>query len=206
MGGYGSGKRRRLDAKRTTGSMLSIDIRDIYRRTHLQPGLNGDFSWSGMDAGPGAVNFWIEETCLLLAYERHQSDGSNTEVAEFVSIDRTECHYGGARAWFQCPRCVRRVAKLFFGDKGFCCRQCNDLTYACQQESPQYRLMRKAQKVRECLGGSSSVLEPFPLKPKGMHWKTYLHWYTKAADTERRAWGCVALRLPGRKTEQKVQA
>jgi len=31
----------------------------------------------------------------------------------------------------------------------------------------------KAQKIREQLGGSPSMFDEFPPKPKGMHWKRY---------------------------------
>ena len=36
-----------------------------------------------------------------------------------------------------------------------------------------YRLIFKAQKVRERLGGDLGVANPFPAKPKGMHWRRY---------------------------------
>ena len=34
-----------------------------------------------------------------------------------------------------------------------------------------YRLILKAQKVRERLGGDLGVANPFPPNPKGMHWQ-----------------------------------
>jgi hypothetical protein len=39
--------------------------------------------------------------------------------------------------------------------------------------APRYRLILKGQKIREILGGSLGVLDDFPAKPKGMHWRRY---------------------------------
>jgi hypothetical protein len=40
------------------------------------------------------------------------------------------------------------------------------------REDRQRRLIRKAQKIRERLGGLAKLLEPFPQKPTQMHQKT----------------------------------
>ncbi len=81
----------------------------------------------------------------------------------------------GQRPWFICPGagCGRRIAVLCRPGKYFLCRHCYDLRYESQREDKTYRALRRAQKVRQCLGGSANMTEPFPEKPKGMHWRTY---------------------------------
>ena len=58
----------------------------------------------------------------------------------------------------------------------FACRHCYRLAYASQQESARRRGLGKSQKIRMRLGGSPNMLEEFPDKPKGMHWRTYERW------------------------------
>ena len=43
-------------------------------------------------------------------------------------------------------------------------------------ESAHQRGLGKSQKIRMRLGGSPNMLEEFPDKPKGMHWRTYERW------------------------------
>jgi hypothetical protein len=53
------------------------------------------------------------------------------------------------------------------------CQHCYALSYATRQVGLRYRLILKAQKVRERLGGNLGVANPIPAKPKGMHSKRY---------------------------------
>jgi hypothetical protein len=62
---------------------------------------------------------------------------------------------------------------LHAAGKYFLCRHCYDLTYQSQQDNKMYRALHRAQKIRERLGGSANMTEPFPEKSKGMHWETY---------------------------------
>jgi hypothetical protein len=55
----------------------------------------------------------------------------------------------------------------------FACRHCSRLAYASQQESAHERGLPKAQNIRMRLGGSANMLDDFPEKPKGMHWRKY---------------------------------
>ena len=96
-------------------------------------------------------------------------------MQEPVPLSWMACTFGGERPWFVCPGagCDRRVAVLYGPGKHFLCRHCYDLVYESQQDDAMYRALHKAQAIRERLGGSANMMEPFPEKPKGMHWKTY---------------------------------
>jgi hypothetical protein len=96
-----------------------------------------------------------------------------------VPITWTTCRLGGRRPWFICSvysggrYCGRRVALLYGAGELFACRRCYGLAYASQHEALHHRGLGKAPKIRMRLGGSPSMLEGFPDKPKGMHWETY---------------------------------
>jgi hypothetical protein len=109
-----------------------------------------------------------------------------------VWIEWTPCNYGGKRAWFVCPRgCGHRVAILYYGNSP-ACRHCHQLAYESQQDSAKYRPLHRAQAIRIELGGSASLMEPFPSKPKLMHRRTYWRLYTKAMAREAAFLGGVA--------------
>jgi hypothetical protein len=66
----------------------------------------------------------------------------------------------------------------------FACRRCYGLAYASQHEIARHRGISQAQKIRTRLGGSANLCEPFPQKPKRMHWRTYLRLRERAEAAE----------------------
>ena len=87
-----------------------------------------------------------------------------------VAVTLTRCHLGGLRQWWVCPRCGRRCLILYPS----VCRICAKGRYAVESMTPLYRAMTKAYRLRRRLGQKcGGLLNPFPGKPKGMHWSTY---------------------------------
>ena len=62
----------------------------------------------------------------------------------------------------------------------------HNLAYAGQNEDRLDRLNRKMSKLRTKVGGDSDdVISPFPEKPKGMHWETFLRLEQKDFEANR---------------------
>ena len=95
-----------------------------------------------------------------------QSRGLPATSADFARWFRCAIHSNGRY-------CGRRVAKLYAAGELLACRHCYGLAYESQQEPMHQRGLGKAQKIRMQMGGSQNMFEPFPDKPKGMHWRTY---------------------------------
>jgi len=78
------------------------------------------------------------------------------------------------------------VAVLNAAGEYFLCRHCHDLTYQSQWDNEMYWTLHRVQEIRKQLGGSAYMTEPFPEKPKRMHWKTYerLWWDHHEAEME----------------------
>jgi len=189
MGGYGSGRWYRCNSKATAESQDRIDIRCLKKQGYLRPRFSGLLSWSLCNKQKGSIVYRMEgDHRMVLNYRHRPHDGEWETVEQAVSFDRTPCNYGGHRTWFLCPLCWKRVAVLYCADKYFFCRHCYDLTYSSQQESRPDRLMRKARKIRKKIGGGVNLLDPFPDKPKNMHWETYWRLRERAEYANTLSW------------------
>jgi hypothetical protein len=125
--------------------------------------------------GTAPTNWLAHRNKLFCAgiQPRHWNDNAITLDNQILRITHLPWHFGGLRAYFLCD-CGRRVGKLYRPTgHPWRCRKCYQLTYATRQAAPRQRLILKAQKVREQLGGKLGVLDVFPDKPKGMHWRRY---------------------------------
>jgi hypothetical protein len=163
MGGPGSGNRWRSSGATCEGNKR-IDLKYLKKRGWLKPGYRYSLSWTLGDEPSGNINYTAHEGHILLE--------EWTPVTQTVRFDYTEVHFGGQRQWFLCPRCQRRC-RIVYGGSRFYCRKCYRLKYQSQAEDSAQRAITRAQATRKRLGGFEGIDDPFPPKPKGMHWKTY---------------------------------
>jgi hypothetical protein len=104
-----------------------------------------------------------------------------------VDLIYKPCNFGGARPWFQCPRCARQVAQLYMRAGRFACRHCQRVAYSSQAEDVLDRTWRKQQRLEAKLG-------EYWRRPKGMRQRTYERLLDGVRDCEERreAAFCVA--------------
>lgn len=101
-----------------------------------------------------------------------------------VPLTDTTPQYGGQRFWFSCPRCGRRARIVYSPD--FVCRHCSGLVHPSTRQTTAERAIRRAVQLRSDLGGSGSLLEPFPPKPAGMRRAAWLKLYFRCEQLERK--------------------
>jgi hypothetical protein len=174
MGRYAGSGRDTVEESRV------IDISYLHRHHMLAPGYSSTLRWFRNEEQVAFINIRATGNAIVLSYRYRSGHGSDwQDVEQRVPLDWTECNYGGSRPWFRCDvsangvHCGRRVAKLYGHGRLFACRHCYDLAHESQRENWGFRAVRKAQKLRECLG-ANIALDGFPPdKPKGMHWSTY---------------------------------
>ena len=168
MGGYGSGARHRWASK--TDEFHKLDLAS-FKREWFESWRRGSLRWSRGGVQTGSIGYHLSPHSMRLTY-------STTRQGERVSIDErfalafTEQPFGGRRRWILCRSCGRRC-RVLYGGAYFRCRQCWKATYPSQYETIRVRGLARAERVRDRLGGEPGFLNPFPDKPKGMHWRTY---------------------------------
>jgi hypothetical protein len=191
LGGAGSGRWYRFGTKITVEECCSLDVGVLNRKGVLKPGLSFTASWFGAGREISSIAGIVlgeqrPEVVMLLFARGRGADAEGQRVCEPVELGWTQCNFGGERPWFLCPGigCGRRVAVLHAAGRYFLCRHCYGLSYESQRDDKSHRALRRAQKIRERLGGSANMLEPFPKKPKGTHWSTYERFWWEHHEAE----------------------
>jgi hypothetical protein len=150
-----------------------------HRRGYLRSPQWFSWAWSRDGEHVASINVQSEHHSVTLKYRSRSYGEDWSDVEQRVAIIWTPCRFGGERPWLVCSvasngvYCGRRVIKLYGAGRLFACRHCYRLAYTSQQESANQRGLLKAQKIRMRLGGSPSMFDEFPDKPKGVHWRTY---------------------------------
>lgn len=193
MGGLGSGRHARFTT--TLDDFYAVDLRYMHRQNLLRPGYSGSLRWSRGGQEVGSICFSVGSDDIILSYRtRERGSGMSEDIREVVPLLRTLQRLGGDRLWFGCPRCGQRCAVLY-GGPPFLCRRCVGVPYGSQSKGASDRLLRRAQAIRMRLSGSGSLGEPFPPKPKGLHWRTYSRLVDRCAAIEDAMWHAAARRF-----------
>lgn len=199
MGGFGSG-RPSGSGRGTVASCRSIDVNRLHHEGCLRAGWMGGWQWTRDGEKVASINLRAERDRMNLTYRVRSGGGEWEDVAETARIVRVACRFRGARPYFIYPgvvngiACGRRVAKLHGPGRYFLCRHCYRLAHASQSEGIWERTLRRANKIRQRLGGDPGVAAPFPPKPKGMWRRTYERLRVRAFQAEMNADEGFALR------------
>ena len=199
MGGEGSGRYGRSGTKRTIEEVPALDVRAWAREGLLVEGQWFSATMTGRGGGH-SVTVQVEDDSVQILRQFEAPPG-RAPIGFRVQLDRTYPRFGGVRYWFLCPRpdCNRRMALLYPAGREFACRRCLNLTYPSQSENRRWRALRQAQKIRVRLGASANVMTPFPLRPRGMHVRTYMSQLRRMFEAEQMFWSSSSGQRGGRR-------
>lgn len=183
MGGIGSGQYYRWNKKTKLDDCRFISVVNLRKWGVLNNVYSsGEINWTDRQTrevksriGYEADFRSPEKPFLRLKY---RFTDTNESIDYKIWFSASVPHYGGKRYWFICPYTKKRVNKLYlpFGAKYFASRHAYDLSYESQSEDYKFRAIRKKWKIWDKLGGDDVC----PIKPKGMHEKTFQKLLNKA--------------------------
>ena len=168
----------------------SLDVNRLHREGCLRAGWMGGWQWTRDGEKVASINLRAEADRLHLSYRVCIGGGEWEDVAETVRIVRVPCRFGGERPYFICPgvvngiACRRRLVKVYVLGRYFLCRHCYRLAHASQSEGTWDRTLRRANKIRQRLGGEPGMAAPIPDRPKGMWRRTYERLIEQAYEAE----------------------
>jgi hypothetical protein len=100
----------------------------------------------------------------------HPSDG----ITERVRLIWRDTPFGGQRAYFECPRCLKG-AEILYSASFMACRRCHGLAHRIENMTPMWRKNEKLNKLQRRAGiDISRYPRPMPPKPEWQRWHTYL--------------------------------
>lgn len=166
MGGFGSG-RRAGGGRELIEETRNLSIGWVREKWHELQQTGLILSWRRGEEPFGSMQVLRRERLLLLGYQYREGQiGEWCSQRVAVTLQPQSCRFGGARWWFLCPRCYRRVGTVFITQR-VGCRHCLHLAYREENEGSVGRLEGKANKIKK-------KLEPTNWKrPPGMPHSTH---------------------------------
>jgi len=204
VGGWGSGSWIRWPTKPVVEDGLTLDLCRLIREGLVVPGSSVAGSLVWRHSTTGGETFSVGYHASLLSpgsgWLRLYYTAAGMSLDYRIELTVTRPYFGGTRWWFVCPVEGVRAAKLYSPPRSclFLSRKGLRLAYRSQNQGTWERQLRVAQAIRVKLGGTPNLADPFPDKPKGMHWKTYFRLRKKAGWVADRGMFLMARRLKAR--------
>jgi hypothetical protein len=174
MGGQGSGGHNSKGKLRDV-QCARLDVHELAREGKLKLGSRGLLFGSiefAVEGGPDARR-------LILEFPRRSATGAPLDpLRQIISCRWRKANYGGRYLVFSCSECHRPARVLYAPYTShhhhigfFKCRKCAGITYQSTMGHRWDRSARRVEKLRAQLrwGAGDTV----PIKPRGMHEKTY---------------------------------
>lgn len=87
----------------------------------LRPGQSYGWAWIRNGKEEASIGVTTLPDAVELSYTLRPGTDGEERVRYSVPITWTECNYGGRRPWFVCPKCSRRVGKLYLYSVSISC-------------------------------------------------------------------------------------
>jgi hypothetical protein len=94
---------------------------------------------------------------------------------------------GGKWYKFLCPLCDKAARRIYLLQGQFACRHCHNLAYRCENRGKTDRAIDMKWKI---IHKHTSETNECPLRPKGMHYKTYHKMLNKISEYNKLAFAC----------------
>lgn len=172
MGGLGSGGHNARH-RSVVEAHRRLDVRLMQKEGVLTDGWIGQWTWTSSDGETNLIRLFGGRETVRLAYNYRINGGAWQEIDEPVAIDWSPRRFGGAQAFFLCPKCAKRARYLYGAGARFLCRGCHGLVNESSRQSDHDRALRKAQSLRRRLGGDPGFDMPIADRPQYMRKDKY---------------------------------
>jgi len=111
MGGMGSGGHN-WRHRGTVEGYRRIDAGLLHTKGMLEDGVSGTVIWTTESGEKNFIHVFGGRSIIRLSYRSRSNGGPWTDVNETVRLDWAKRHFGGAQAYFLCPKCASRRRHL----------------------------------------------------------------------------------------------
>jgi hypothetical protein len=133
---------------------MSIDVRSWHREGRLRAGQCFLHTLTWNWRPTEGIAVLAKTDAVYLMFRSRSWPGEyGPTITQRIPIAWTPCTLGGRRPWFRC------------------------------EAYSNGKYIRRVRKIRMRLGAGFSFAEPFPEKPPGMHWRTYLRMRVAAGES-----------------------